>query len=483
MFSLLPWQLPHASAIERSLRENRVALDTSLTGRGKSYVAAEMARRLGLCPVVFTRKSVVPAWREVLSSAGLPTNVINYEKAIRGENFPGYLSIERTVKPATRPGRKPAVQLTLSIPPAAAGRLLLVFDEAQACKGENTQATALLLAAANTREHILLASATAIESPEDMRGLGVTLGLFRDRDFFHWKMAHGVRKLWHGHFGMDPKAKEWALPKIRAAIGDKMHGINDAPGFPDNYVHTSLAPLPERISADLSLRIGELLAQGRDAQDALVELLRQRQAVELCKAEWMADRAASAWEEGQAVVAFLCFRESIAHFANTFTELTRERVPTLHGGTALFAREKMLEDFQADRTRILAAQISAGGVGVSLHDLHGNHPRLSLISPSQSARDLIQALGRIHRAGARTPCVQEIVLADHPLEHALKRLLDGKIGAMETLTDMDLLSSSPFPVACSPVPDTADPTCRLCNQTTDRPCKDSDEAAGCRRYQ
>ena len=95
------------------------------------------------------------------------------------------------------------------------------------------------------------------------------------------------------------------------------------------------------------------------------EPTRRVTAVELCKAEWMADRAASAWEEGQSVVAFLCFRESIAHFANTFTELTRERVPTLHGGTALFAREKMLEDFQADRVRILAAQISAGGVGVS----------------------------------------------------------------------------------------------------------------------
>lgn len=476
MFRLLPWQEEHATKIENSLRAHRVAMDTSLTGRGKTYVAAEMARRLGLIPIVFTRKSIVPGWCEVLRLADLPVNVINYEKAIRGAAFPTYLSIVRTVIPASRPGRKPTVKLDLRVPEIAHRRLLLIFDEVQACKGEDSQSTALLLAAARTEERILLCSATAIESPEDMRGIGVTLGLFRDRDFFRWKMAHGVRKLWHGHFGMDPKLKEWALPRIKAAIGDKMHGINDAPGFPENYVSTVLAPLPEKLSAEMALRVGELVAQGKAATDAITELLRLRQAIELCKAEWMAERAVDAYLEGQSVAAFLCFRESLAAFRFRFRELTKIDVPTLDGDTPLHQRELLLRDFNANTSRVIALQIAAGGVGISLHDLHGGHPRFSLISPGFSARELVQALGRVHRAGGKSKCVQEIVLAQHPIDLALKRTLDGKINCMETLTDMDLLSATPFPSA------PADPQCKLCDRSVARPCKDTDEASGCPRY-
>ena len=52
----------------------------------------------------------------------------------------------------------------------------------------------------------------------------------------------------------------------------------------------------------------------------------------------------------------------------------------------------------------------AGGTGLSLHDVNGEHPRVSLISPSFSAIDLKQALGRIHRAGAKSPAVQKLSL-------------------------------------------------------------------------
>ena len=58
----------------------------------------------------------------------------------------------------------------------------------------------------------------------------------------------------------------------------------------------------------------------------------------------------------------------------------------------------------------------AGGTGLSLHDEHGNHPRMSLISPSFSAIDLRQALGRIHRATGVTPAIQKIVFANDTVE-------------------------------------------------------------------
>jgi superfamily II DNA or RNA helicase len=57
----------------------------------------------------------------------------------------------------------------------------------------------------------------------------------------------------------------------------------------------------------------------------------------------------------------------------------------------------------------MIANIRAGGVGISLQDKNGTYGRVSLISPTWSSIELKQALGRIHRAGGLTPCIQRIV--------------------------------------------------------------------------
>ena len=38
-----------------------------------------------------------------------------------------------------------------------------------------------------------------------------------------------------------------------------------------------------------------------------------------------------------------------------------------------------------------------------------SHPRMSIISPSWSGQEMRQTLGRIHRAGSKTPAIQKIV--------------------------------------------------------------------------
>jgi hypothetical protein len=49
------------------------------------------------------------------------------------------------------------------------------------------------------------------------------------------------------------------------------------------------------------------------------------------------------------------------------------------------------------------------GLGISLHDIHGDHQRVSLINFPDTASSLIQALGRTHRSGAKTPALQRII--------------------------------------------------------------------------
>jgi len=79
----------------------------------------------------------------------------------------------------------------------------------------------------------------------------------------------------------------------------------------------------------------------------------------------------------------------------------------------------------------MIANIAAGGVGVSLHDLNGNFPRGSIISPSYSAINFLQALGRIHRAEGKTTCIQKVMFADGTIEVEVCKRVHAKLQNMD----------------------------------------------------
>ncbi|MFM8334606.1 MAG: strawberry notch C-terminal domain-containing protein, partial [Opitutaceae bacterium] len=101
-------------------------------------------------------------------------------------------------------------------------------------------------------------------------------------------------------------------------------------------------------------------------------------------------------------------------------------------------RASVIGDFQADRKHALVLQIGAGGVGVSLHDVRGERPRHSLLSPPESARDLIQALGRNRRVGQRSPAFRTILTLAGSVEERVKAAVERKAAQNETINDGDL---------------------------------------------
>ena len=86
----------------------------------------------------------------------------------------------------------------------------------------------------------------------------------------------------------------------------------------------------------------------------------------------------------------------------------------------------------------MIANLAAGNAGVSLHDLNGKFPRASVISPSYSAINLLQALGRIHRAEGKTKCVQKIMFAAGTIEEDACKRVQCKLNNLECLNDGDL---------------------------------------------
>jgi SNF2 family DNA or RNA helicase len=64
-------------------------------------------------------------------------------------------------------------------------------------------------------------------------------------------------------------------------------------------------------------------------------------------------------------VNFLATLEYICHHMKTSC--------IIKGGQTIEERQKNINDFQANRSKIIVVMIQAGGIGISLHDLHGNH--------------------------------------------------------------------------------------------------------------
>jgi hypothetical protein len=83
--------------------------------------------------------------------------------------------------------------------------------------------------------------------------------------------------------------------------------------------------------------------------------------------------------------------------------------------------------------QVMSANVAAGGVGVSLHDVQGNHPRMSLISPSFNLKEHVQVLGRIHRVGALSPALQRVLIASGTIEEKVMESLEKKRKSLDTL--------------------------------------------------
>jgi hypothetical protein len=445
---LLHYQRSHADRIADALVRLGVALDASDPGTGKTYVAAAAAVRLGLRLVVVAPKAVLPAWQRVaaLFGAGVIT-ILNYEAIKTGKSGFG----------AFQDG-----EFVWALPPDA----LLVFDEVQRCKARDSQNAKLLIAAKRQRIKTLLLSATAASNPLEMRAIGFALGLHGLRNFWAWARAHGVSKQ---RFGMEFDGDPTHLAPIHARIfddrrvGSRMR-IAEIPDFPPSQIiaepvgtgrEIEIQAIYDQLKTDLNRAIAvsdedrkQEIADEIEATAAnhLTILLRARQDIERLKIDTFTSMATDAVAEGMSVAIFVNFDETLHETAKRC-----ETDCVIHGQQTAAEREEAIRRFQANEASVIVCNLRAGGVGVSLHDPTGHKPRLALISPTYSAQDLRQALGRVHRAGG-AHSIQRIIFAAGTVEEAACAAVEAKLACIDTLNDGDLQPeiAKPEPIMITP---------------------------------
>lgn len=418
MKALYPRQEVHVDRLISILSQSGAALDSSETGTGKTICGSEIARRAQAPVLVVCPKAVIPAWTRELQERGVKGDVINYEKLRAGKSPFGHWKNKKWV---------------WTIPQS-----LLIFDEAHKCGGVSTQNSRMLMEAKN-QHAVLMLSATIASSPLQMRAAGWLLGVHGLVDFWQWAMRNGCTKnRWKG---IEFTGNESHLEKIAAQISPycaRMKTEELAEHFSETQIITEPLFFGEELEEtykemERELEELELKAQNdkvNTAAQALVAQLRARQKVELLKVPVMVDMVEDLLLEGKSVAIFANFQQTVDALGEKLKTSSK-----IFGGQSEAERQKNIDNFQNDQERVIICNTAAGGVGVSLHDTTGKHARAAIISPDWNEKNIVQVIGRVHRAGGKTPSMQRILFAAGTVEEKVQKSVKQKISRLKILNE------------------------------------------------
>lgn len=409
---------------------------THNTGKTYQSLAAAVAtdKRVGvICPrSVIGDAKMGTGWLGAFRHFGQEAEfILNYEGLRTGRRDP--------VSTTGNPGRPYEWNLNPD-------EVMLIWDESHQLKNPSRN-RAMAFAALRQGFTQLFLSGTMAEQPTNLGATGVAVGLHKgDRATYaeflrtHGCSPAGSKWKFDRHRGASHLARihHKVFPQRGARV--KISDLGDL--FPDTQILAEPIETEDtaeiiRAYAEAEALIDVLRRQGFGEQQILnaqrAAYMKARKMSEIAKVPALVERAKEELEAGRSVALFVNFTEA------------RERIQkalktscAVFGGQDMFQRNDRIAEFQADRSRVIVVMSSAGGVGVSLHDTHGNYPRTALICPDNNAVTLGQVLGRVHRAGGKSKSRQLILYAKGTVEDGICANVRRKLSSIATVNDGDL---------------------------------------------
>jgi hypothetical protein len=442
---LLAPQIPHVQHLRRLLREGRtIILDGSDPGTGKTYSGCAIFAADGLRPLLICPKQTVPNWYKICELFGvIPLGVVNYDTLKNGKYYESlndfyaeirvecpYIKIireprkSRTGELLTTPNGQSKMKVSRiewTLPPNS----ICVFDEAHKGKNGlhsgNTLNSQLMvsirpyLSAASTR-YGMIVSATLTDKQENFDVAGYMLDLYKP----HTKQTYtqfitrvsglcagnivlGLHKLLYPKCG-----SRMTIIDIKKQTGDSIFKKNDIKAKAYT-ADTKTVMQIEYLHKEIQQEMAKIRSKG--VTRGFGYIIRCWQKIEILKAPGAAEKILAKYNKNMSVVVFVCFKATKRLLLQRISDENKipiDKIGFIDGDQTAHEREDVVESFKADRLRVLICQIVAGGESLSLHDIGGLHQRFVLCFPTWSAINLVQALGRIYRAGAKSDAVQRI---------------------------------------------------------------------------
>lgn len=439
---LRPWQVDSVSKIIGAINRWGCAIDGSDVGVGKTYVACAVARELDMKMVVVCPKAVMEAWKRVINKhfkmKDKLVDIINYEQLRIGKresNVASFVTNRKTHRD----------KFTWKITKDT----LIIWDESQKLKNWKTKNSKTCVEAMKQGYKMLFCSATNATNPLELRTVGTALKLFKGaNNYYQWCYEHGVSKgRWGLEFTEDMTIRKKVLKKLHQDIFVN-RGIrlsrDTIPNFPESELIAECYNMDEQDVDKINKFHSEMESElkrlrnivKRDKASELTAIIRERQKTELIKVPLLVDMVEEGLESGMSVVVFVNFTETL----NALSQRLNTKC-IFDGKTTDLIRQQNVDNFQDDKERVILVNIQSGGSGLNLHDLHGNYPRLSLISPSYSAVLMRQATGRIWRDDAKSKSIQKIVFVSGTAEEDVCDTVKNKLNNLDLLNDGDLIGN------------------------------------------
>lgn len=435
---LRPWQILAVGKICAAIEKWGCAIDGSDVGVGKTYTACGVVRELDMDILVICPKAVKESWRRVIRNhfkmSGRLIDITNYEQVRLGKESSDIASYVRNKKTHVK-------EFIWKIPK----NTLIIWDESQKLKGAKTQNSEICLHALKQGYKMLFCSATNATNPLELRTVGMSLKLFENnKQYYTWLYRHGVSK---GRFGLEFNNSKEVLTKLNKDIfidrGVRLTR-DTIPNFPESQISAECYDMEEESRNKINTLYAEMKAElarlnkkekknKKGDTSQLTAILRARQKIELVKVPLFIEMIEEGLENGMSVVVFVNFTETL----NTIAKRLNTNC-IVNGKVSDEQRQRSIDDFQSDKSRIILVNISAGGAGLSLHDLNGKYPRLSLISPSYSAVLMRQATGRVWRDSAKSKSIQKIVFVANTVEVDVCEAVNRKLDNLDLLNDGDM---------------------------------------------
>jgi len=433
---LREWQVGSVGKICAAIEKWGCSIDGSDLGIGKTYVACAVARDLDMDLLIVCPKAVMNQWKKVICNHfGMKDSlkgIINYEMLRIGKT-------ESEIASYVKNRKTHREEFIWKIPK----NTLIVWDESQKLKGSNTQNSKTCLHALKQGYKMLFCSATNATNPLELKTVGLCLQLFKNgTQYYQWLYAHGVDK---GRWGLVFNNDKDVLKKLHKDIfvdrGVRL--VRDTiPNFPESEIIAECYNMEKESTQKINEAYDEMFKElevirkkeKRDKASELTAIIRQRQRTELVKIPLMIDMIEDGIENGMSIVVFVNFTETINSLAKKLNTTC-----IFDGKTKDIVRQQNVDDFQEDKQRVILVNVQSGGAGLTLGDMTGKYPRLSIISPAYSAVAMRQATGRVWRESSKTKSIQKILFVSGTIEEKVCENVRKKLDNLDLLNDGDLI--------------------------------------------